>query len=62
MAVHAPHIAECWRAIIAGWRSSGLSVTEFCRSRQICKSGFHRWRSILELNFPTSCGQGMPFS
>jgi len=48
MAVHAPRIVERWRTIIDDWRSSGLSVTAFCRSRQVCKSGFHRWRIILD--------------
>ncbi len=48
MAVHDPRIVERWRTIIDDWRSSGLSVTAFCRSRQVNKSGFHRWRSILD--------------
>jgi hypothetical protein len=48
MAKHAAHRIERWRPIIADWRSSGLSVTAFCRSRNINKSGFHRWRTILE--------------
>ncbi|MCE9561347.1 MAG: hypothetical protein K8U57_04775 [Planctomycetes bacterium] len=48
MAVHAPHRLERWRTIIADWQSSGLSVTAFCRSRNLNKSGFHRWRSIID--------------
>lgn len=48
MAVHDPRFVERWRTIIDAWRSSGLSVTAFCRSRQVCKSGFHRWRTILD--------------
>ena len=48
MTVHAPRIVERWRTIIATWRSSGLSVAAFCRSRDVNKSGFHRWRSILD--------------
>jgi len=48
MAVHAPHHVERWRTIIADWRSSGLSVTAFCRSRNVNKSGFHRWRSTID--------------
>lgn len=48
MAVHAPHRLERWRTIVADWRSSGLSVTAFCRSRNVNKSGFHRWRSIID--------------
>ncbi len=48
MAVHDSHIVERWRTIIDAWRSSGLSVTAYCRSHQVCKSGFHRWRNILD--------------
>jgi hypothetical protein len=48
MAVHAAHRVERWRPIIADWRNSGLSVTAFCRSRNVNKAGFHRWRNILE--------------
>lgn len=48
MAVHDPRIVERWRTIIADWRSTELSVTAFCRSRHINKSGFHRWRNILD--------------
>jgi hypothetical protein len=48
MAVHDPRIVERWRTIIGEWRTSGLGVAAFCRLRQIHKSGFHRWRSILE--------------
>ncbi len=33
--------------IVADWRSSGLCVAAFCRSRHVNKSGFHRWRHIL---------------
>jgi len=48
MANHAAHRVERWRTIIADWRSSGLSVTAFCRSRNLNKAGFHRWRTILD--------------
>ena len=47
MAVHDPRIVERWRMIVADWRRSGLGVAAFCRSRQVNKSGFHRWRNIL---------------
>ena len=33
--------------IVADWRSSGLGVAAFCRSRHVNKSGFHRWRNVL---------------
>jgi transposase len=48
MAVHDPGHVERWRTIVANWRSSGLSVTAFCRSQALNKSGFHRWRNILD--------------
>lgn len=48
MAKHAPRRVERWRPIIADWRRSGLSVTAFCRSRNLNKAGFHRWRNILD--------------
>ena len=48
MTKHAAHHVERWRTIIADWRSSGLSVTAFCRSRNVNKAGFHRWRTILD--------------
>ena len=47
MTVHDPRIVERWRMIVADWRSSGLCVTAFCRSRHVNKSGFHRWRNLL---------------
>jgi hypothetical protein len=48
MAKHAAYRIERWRPIIADWRSSSLSVTAFCRARNVNKAGFHRWRTILE--------------
>ncbi len=48
MAVHDPRIVERWRTIVADWQSSGLSVTAFCRSRNVNKAGFYRWRNILD--------------
>ena len=35
MPVHDPLVLERWRAIFATWRSSGLSVAAFCRSRSL---------------------------
>lgn len=49
MIVHDSRIVERWRAIVADWRRSALSVAAFCRSRHVNKSGFHRWRNILQL-------------
>jgi hypothetical protein len=48
MTVHDPRIVERWRAIVADWRNSGLGVAAFCRLRHVNKSGFHRWRNILD--------------
>jgi len=48
MTVHDPRIVERWRTIVADWRNSGLGVAAFCRSRHVNKSGFHRWRNILD--------------
>jgi transposase len=48
MAVHDSRNVDRWRSIVADWRSSGLSVTAFCRCRHVNKSGFHRWRNILD--------------
>jgi hypothetical protein len=36
-----------WRRTIAAWKESGLSVPEFCRQRQLPKSGFYSWRKRL---------------
>ena len=55
MAVHDPRIAERWRTTFATWRSSGLSVAVFCRSRDLNLSSFYRWRKILDdLDRPAS--------
>jgi len=48
MTVHDSRIVERWRTIVADWRNSGLGVAAFCRSRHVNKSGFHRWRNILD--------------
>ena len=36
-----------WRAIVADWRASGLSVREFCRRRQLAEPSFYFWRRAL---------------
>jgi len=48
MSVPDPRIAERWRTTFAAWRSSGLSVAVFCRSRDLNLSSFYRWRKILD--------------
>jgi len=47
MAVPDPRLVERWRTTFAMWRSSGLSVAAFCRSRDLNLSSFYRWRKIL---------------
>ena len=54
MTVLDSRIVERWRTIVADWRSSGLSVTAFCRSRHLNKSGFHRWRNVLDKIDPSA--------
>jgi hypothetical protein len=48
MSVPDSRIAERWRTAFAMWRSSGLSVAAFCRSRDLNVSSFYRWRKILD--------------
>ena len=48
MAVLDPLTRERWQTIFATWRSSGLSVVAFCRSRELNLSSFYRWRKILD--------------
>jgi transposase len=54
MAVPDPRLAERWRTDFATWRSSGLSVAAFCRSRALNLSSFYRWRKILDLDRPAA--------
>ena len=48
MTVPDPLTQQRWRTIFATWRSSGLSVAVFCRSRHLNLSSFYRWRKILD--------------
>ena len=36
-----------WRRLIADWRDSGLSVSQFCRDKKVPASAFYRWRTKL---------------
>ena len=36
-----------WRGCIARWRSSGLSVREFCRREALSEPSFYSWRREL---------------
>jgi hypothetical protein len=48
MSVPDPRLVERWRTSFAMWRSSGLSVAAFCRSRDLNLSSFYRWRKSLD--------------
>jgi len=61
MATHDPHVVVRWRTLIADWQRSGLSVTAFCRARNVNKSGFYRWQNILnELDHPSTTITQLP--
>lgn len=36
-----------WRQVLADHRSSGLSIAEFCRQRQLNQASFYDWRKKL---------------
>lgn len=36
-----------WRRMLRQWRSSGLSVRAFCRSRGLSEPSFYSWRRVL---------------
>src|SRR5262245_57016111 len=36
-----------WRATLSAWRSSGLSVREFCGRRDLTETAFYFWRKEL---------------
>jgi len=38
---------EGWRALLAGFKGSGLSAEAFCRREGISSASFYRWRSVL---------------
>lgn len=40
--------AEGWRAVLLEFKTSGLSVTEFCARQGLSKSCFYRWKSAVE--------------
>jgi hypothetical protein len=33
-----------WRGIFSGWKASGLSISAFCRNRDIAEASFYYWR------------------
>jgi len=36
-----------WRRIVRHWRSSGLSIRDFCAEGQISEGNFYAWRRII---------------
>src|ERR1700730_17834511 len=38
-----------WRDTVAAWQQSGLSVSAFCRHKQVDQQSFFRWRKLLAL-------------
>ena len=42
-----PEKVHAWRATIDAWKRSGQTINAFCRSRQLTRSNFDRWRRIL---------------
>jgi len=42
-----PERVRTWRALIETWKQSGQTINAFCRSRQLTRSNFDRWRRIL---------------
>lgn len=47
MSAHRPEKVRVWRATIDAWKRSGQTVNAFCRTRQLTRSNFDRWRRIL---------------
>jgi transposase len=44
-----PERERYWRATMARWRASGLSIRAFCRRQSLTESAFHFWRRELRL-------------
>lgn len=49
-----------WRELIAAQRSSGLSVSAFCREREVSAASFFRWRRILDRGREDVAGKFVP--
>lgn len=41
-----------WRAIVAGFEASGLTVAEYCHRRRVSPASFFRWRRRLREGAP----------
>ena len=42
-----PSREQHWRAVMADWQASGLTVREFCTRRQFAEPSFYYWRREL---------------
>lgn len=42
-----PGRREIWAGHVAAWRSSGLTVREFCTNRRLAACSFYAWRKRL---------------
>ena len=53
--------ARAWRAALARFAQSEVTVEAFCERERVCKSSFYRWRSILGSNEsePTPANQAV---
>jgi hypothetical protein len=38
---------QFWRRLVRQWRSSGLSVRDFCAEREISEPSFYAWRRTI---------------
>jgi hypothetical protein len=36
-----------WRRLVRQWRSSGLSIRDFCAEQQIAEANFYAWRRTI---------------
>ena len=44
-----------WRRLVRQWRSSGLSIRDFCAERQVSEPNFYAWRrTIAERDAPAA--------
>ena len=64
MSRHRPEKVRVWRAVIADWKRSGQTINAFCRTRQLTRSNFDRWRRILateaDISSPPSASAFVP--
>lgn len=50
-----------WQRQLAGWRRSGLSVRDYCRSERLSEPSFYAWRRVLaERARPGAASSGKP--